>query len=316
MTVNPNTTYPDGWAKTVSGSVNIEVTKVQPRWPSNATLGALTAGTQVGKAPNPTKTPVIQCQQCGTMAAPEITDVHILPEHDESHVWTCTYPGKMVGPDWPENLTALPELRIDAEQIQAAITKAVGEKTDRAKRFGQGKQNWLVLLIEGFPPVEEFDSLLRGFNWEGLDGVFAILSNEFGSAIHGLYPDDKKRITVLKCPEQNRHPCYHPGQVLVVRKDDGSMDTLRERGRDRGVTLQRTAEDGTVLAELLIEPPQPFSHLDLQKGLRAAIKKLPYEPPASTNTATVSRDSGAVGRRRLRRRHRGRGAPGGRSTCT
>ena len=94
------------------------------------------------------------------------------------------------------------------------------------------------------------------------------------------------------------------------------MDTFRESGRERGITLQRTAEDGTVLAELLIEPPQPFSHLDLRKGLRAAIKKLPYEPPASANTGTVSRDSGTGGRRRLRRRYRGRGAPGGRSTRT
>lgn len=277
VNLNPKTTYPDGWADTTHGPVNIEVTKVQPRWPSGATLSELVAGTRAGEEAVPSLTPVVKCKQCGTFEVSGITNVHDLPEHDESHLWTCTYPKSMVGLDWPDNLTALPELRIGPEQFRASIERAVREKTERAILNGRGQQNWLVLIIEGFPFTDWINVELQKMNWQSLDAVFAIMSDEFGSAIHGLYPDDHRKITVLKCPERDDRICYHPGFVITIRKDDGSMDALRDQGQFRGVTWQITADDGTILAEYEVEPPQPVSHQDVEKGFRAAVKSLPYE---------------------------------------
>lgn len=281
VTLNQNTTYPDAWAKTVNGPINVEVTKVQPRWPSGATLAQLADSARAGKEAVPAQAPVIKCRQCGQQDISDIADVHILPKHDEKHIWTCTYPKSMVGPDWADNLTALPELRIDAEQFRASIERAVSSKAKRAKRYGVGKQNWLVLIIEGFPTTEWVGTELHDMDWQSLDAVFAIVNDEFGSAIHGLYPDDNRIIALLKCPEQSDHICYHPGFVMTVRKGDSSMDSLREQGQARGITMQMTANDGTVLAEDEVEMPQPISHLDVQKGMSAAIKSLPYDLPSN-----------------------------------
>lgn len=276
---NQETTYPDGTALTIAGKVNIEVTKVQPKWPSGATLAELTASIREGKAPNPDKEPVIQCRECGTLRLSHIRDIHIIPEHDETHAWTCTYPKAMVDPDHPENLTALPELPLGIEQLTKSIAEAVSKKNDRAQRYGKGQKNWLVLIIEGFPPISGADSLLLNFNWESLDAVFAVMSDEFGSAIHGFQPDDYKRITVLKCPEQDGHICYHPGLLTVTRKGDSNFDPLRGHGKDQGITHQITTSDGDVLAEFEEEPPQPRSFGDLLKGIQTAAKWLPYQAP-------------------------------------
>ena len=279
LQINPKTTYPDGWAQYDGDIVNIEVTKVQPRWPSKATLAALTAGQRVGKAVIPDKAPVVQCQQCGRFEVPEITDIHILPNHNENHVWTCTYPSSMIGPEWPEHLTALPELHMDAQDLMQQVIEAAGEKSRKAQRDASGKRNWLVLVIQGFPPIGEWYEQLRHYDWQAMDGVIAIISQEFGSAIHAHYPLDARRIVLLKCPEQGRHFCYHPGLILEVGKDGKGMDSLIERGPDRGVTYQTTADDGTVLAEYEAEPPQPLSQLDVCKGIKTATKRLPYVLP-------------------------------------
>ena len=278
---NSVTTYPDGLAETAKGPVNIEVTKVQPRWPSEATLGELVDSVRSGKAPEPQGLPIVQCRECGRQDVPGLTDVHILPRHDESHKWTCTFPQRFMGPDWPGNLTALPELKLDLDHLCGAIAKAVSRKNERVSRFGRGKQNWLVLIIEGFPYIEGLETLLHDFDWQSFDGVFITMSDQFGSAIHGLYPNDDRRVILLKCPEKGNHICYHPGFTLVVRKDDGSMDALREGGRERGVTYLITDKDGTLLAEQNVEPPQPTSILDVQRGIRSAMKDLPYRPPSS-----------------------------------
>ena len=276
---NPKTTYPDGKALTLAGPVNIEVTKVQPKWPSGATLAELTASIREGKSPNPGKEPVIQCRECGTQRVSHIRDIHILPEHDETHAWTCTYPKAMIDLEHPENLTALPELHLGIEQLRKSIAEAVSKKNQRAQRYGKGQENWLVLIMEGFPDIPGFDSLLLNFNWESLDAVFAIMSDEFGSAIHGNQPDDYKRIVVLKCPEQDSHICYHPGLVTVARKGNSILDPLRGHGRDQGITHQITTGYSEVLAELEEQPPQPMTSNDFLKGIRAAEKRLPYQTP-------------------------------------
>ena len=276
LKINPKTTYPDGWAQYNGCPVNIEVTKVQPRWPSDATLAALTDGQRAGKAATPDKVPVVQCRQCGIFEVPEVIDIHNLPDHDENHVWTCTYPAGMIGPDWPDHLTALPELCIDAQHFMEQIKKAADAKSDKAQRDDSGNRNWLVLVIQGFPTIEGWYEQLRHSDWQGIDGVVAILSQDFGSAIHAHYPLDTWRIVLLKCPEQDSHFCYHPGFMLEVRKGGKEMEFLIEQGPDRGITYQTTADDGTILAEYEEEPPQPLSKPDVDKGIQATNKKLPY----------------------------------------
>ena len=279
LKINPKTTYPDGWAQYNGCPVNIEVTKVQPRWPSGTTLAALTDGQRVGKAANPDQVPVVQCHQCGIFEVPEVNDVHALPDHDENHVWTCTYPAGMVGPDWPDPLTSLPELRIDAQHLMEQINKAADAKSAKAQGDDSGNRNWLVLVVQGFPTFEEWYEQLLHCDWQGIDGVVAILSQDFGSAIHAHYPLDTRHIVLLKCPEQDSHFCYHPGFMLEVHKGGKEMESLIEQGPDRGVTRQSTADDGTVLAEYEAVPPQPISKPEVDKGIQAAIKKLPYNLP-------------------------------------
>lgn len=272
--INPDTSYPDGWATSTRGRVNIEVTKVQPTWPSGATLADLAPAAREGKGPTPDRSPVIRCRECGTLSVPDVNDIHTLPEHDQTHAWICTYPKWMISPDYPENLTALPELFIDADLLRVSLDEAVAKKNDRARRYGAGEENWLLLLIEGFPPVGNVDSLLKAYDWGGLDAVFGVFTDEFGSAIQGNHPDDNRRMVVLKCPELGRHQCYHPGLVMVARKGGGNFDELRGQGKDRGITHQWTNSSGDVLAECDEEPPQPMSHDDLHKGLQAAANKL------------------------------------------
>ena len=279
LETNQKTTYPDATALTIAGPVNVEVTKVQPKWPSGATLAELTASIREGKAPNPDKAPVIQCRECGTLRVPHIRDIHIIPRHDETHAWTCTYPRTMIGPDHPENLTALPELPLGIEQFKKSVSEAVSKKNLRAQTCGKGQKNWLVLIIEGFPPICGVDSLLLNFNWESLDAVFAVMSDDFSSAIHGFQPDDSKRITVLKCPEQDSHICYHPGLVTVTRKGDSNFEPLRGHRKDQGITHQITTSDGYILAESEEEPPQPVSFRDLLEGIQTAAFWLPYQVP-------------------------------------
>ena len=271
--------YPDGRGTAEGEAINIEVTKVQPKWPSGAPLSALADGTRAGKVPVRVDVPTIICKECGTCEAPDLHDVHVIPQHDENHVWTCVYPGRMITPDWYENLTILPELRIDSGLLETAIAERVCTKSSRARKFGRGKQNWLVLLVEGFPPIEGFASVIRDVGWEDFDGVFAIMTEAFLSAIHGFSPDDLKKIVVLKCPEHDRHTCYHPGMTMVNRKADWRLDSLREQPADKGIVYQTTSSDGTLLAEWIEELPQPTTEADLRRGLISAKKRLPYQPP-------------------------------------
>ena len=185
----------------------------------------------------------------------------------------------MIGSDWHENLTILPDLKINIGDFKAAIAGRVREKASLAKKFGIGKQNWLVLLIEGFPPMEGFESVFRDVGWDDFNGVFAIMTEAFLGAIHGFFPDDLKKIVVLKCPERGRHTCYHPGMTIVDRKAGGRLDSLREQSADRGITHQITSSDGTVLAEWIEKPPQPFTEADFRRGLMTATKRLPYPSP-------------------------------------
>ena len=253
--LNCQSIYPDGQAKYDGKPVNLEVTKVQPRWPSGTTLAAFIDARRPGKAVNPDKVPVMQCRECGTWAEPEITDVHAPPDHDESHIWTCTYPRNMIGDDWPEHLTVLPEIHIDDKHFLREVVKAADAKSERAKRYGAGRQNWLILLVEGFPHVEGLYEQLRHADWQALDAVIAIISQEFGSAIHGYCPLDPRATVLVKCPEQNRHPCYHPGLISTAHKGNEEFAFLLEPARD--ITLLITAEDGTPLAEIEKSPPQP-----------------------------------------------------------
>lgn len=278
VTANKETTYPDGWAKHNGTDINIEVTKVQPRWPSGATLATLTAGTRSGKTKKPDKSPLIQCNICGTIETSDTEDVHKLPPHNESHFWTCTYPSSMIATDYPEDLTALPELHINSEHFIQGINNAIREKSDRAKRFGADKPNWLVLIIEGFPPTDGLYEEMLHCNQQGIDGIIAIMSQEFRSAIHSHYPEFTQSIVLVKCPEQDTHYCYHPGLTMFLPKYVKESAPLLEFQPVKGITHQFTASDGTILAEYEETPPQPFTHLDSQKEIvRKGIKHpLPY----------------------------------------
>ena len=259
LVLNCQSTYPDGQAKYDGKPVNVEVTKVQPRWPSGAALSAFIDARRAGKAVNPDKVPVIQCHKCGNQPVPEITDVHNPPHHDESHVWTCTYPSNMISDDWPEHLTVLPEIHIDDKHFLRGVVEAADDKSEKAKRYGAGSQNWLIMLVQGFPPIQEWYEQLRHVDWQAMDAVIAIISEEFGSAIHAYYPLDQRRIVLVKCPKQNRHPCYHPGLIMTLHKGSKEFASLLELGPDRGITRLITAEDGTPLAEIEESPPQPIT---------------------------------------------------------
>ena len=283
---NTGSTYPDAKA-TMSGEVvNLEVTRVQPKWDSGATVAYFTAAHQAGKAVNPKESPVITCRECGTVDALEIRDIHTLPQHDPSHSWTCTYPASMLGPGGIEPITALPELFTGPEQLKAAVTNAAKEKSDRAQRFGRGQQNWLVLVIEGFFPTRGLnEQLLYDVDWGNMDGVIALISPEFYGAIHGLYPQHHFRIALLKCPYADQHFCYHPGSSMVAMKWGTDMEELVHiypAGINRGIAQQVTGSDGDVLATLTWHPPEPQSLTDYQEQFRSAFRNLPYARPSNS----------------------------------
>ena len=267
---NQASTYPDGKGRTNQTLVNLEVTKVQPAWPSGATFAALTAATREGRAVVPDKAPVISCQQCGNIAVPELDDVRRLPNHDPNHVWTCTYPQDMLGHDWAGHITALPELVVGKDRLEQAVANALDRKKGKPNQFGNGEQNWLALIVEGFPPVPGWHEQILGMDWSDFDAVFAVISAQFGSGIYYNDPTDTRSVVIVKCPGQSEHICYHPGQVMRLRKGGSDFDPLRamDTAGSRGRSMQITDDCGEVLAEETI-PPFPPTERDLLDALRA-----------------------------------------------
>ena len=276
--MNPKTTYPDAWGQHGGETVNLEVRKVQPRWPSGAPLASIADIIRAGKATAPQGAPVVQCKQCGTWEDRTITNVHVLPPHDSTHEWVCTYPKWMIDPEWADNLTALPNLLIKPGDLRNAVTEAVKDKDTRARRFGKGNQNWLVLSIEGFPLDERLHEELAYIDWKSLDAVFLILTSQFGSAIYQNQIDDNRIIVIARCPKETDHACYHPGVQTSVRKAGQEFQNLREETVPRGVAYQVVHLDGTVLAQEVEELELPVSIEDVMKGMMAANKKLPFQP--------------------------------------
>ena len=281
--MNPETTYPDAWGQYEGYRVNLEVRKVQPKWPSGAPLASIVDIIRTGKAIPPQEAPRVQCKQCGTWEDRTIADVHVLPPHDSNHEWVCTYPKWMIGLEWTEHLTALPNLPIKPGDLRAAVKEAVEEKVDRARRFGEGKQNWLILSVEGFPLDERLHEELADIEWKGLDAVFLILTSQFGSATYLNQIDDNRIIMIARCPKATDHVCYHPGMRTIVRKEGSEAQSLRETTIPRGLVYQVVNADGRVLAEEEREFQIPISQDDAMKGIKRATKRLPFQPSGNVS---------------------------------
>ena len=266
--------YPDGLGVGLSGQMNIEVTKVQPVWASGATFSALASNALAGKEAQPEDKPVLQCKQCGEHEVDGIYDVHTLPAHDESHHWACTYPKSMIGPDWDNHIVALPELKFTQESFKERIKSAAERKNSRVERYGGGKQNWLVLIVEGFPVEPDWYENISELGWDKFDGVFAISTDEFAGAFHGMSAEVPQDVIVVKCPESRFHICYHPGVVLSLRRGGASLlPELQGLEKMQGRTIEITDADGTILAKWEMEFPQPFTHSDQTERLRGIFKK-------------------------------------------
>ena len=278
ISMNQETTYPDAWGQHEGQTVNLEVRKVQPKWPSGATLASMVDIVRTGKAVAPQEAPRIQCKQCGSWEDRTVADVHMLPTHDSSHEWVCTYPKWMIGPEWAGDLTALPNLLIEPGDLRIAVTEAAEDKEKRAKRFGRGRQNWLILSVEGFPLDERLHEELADIEGNKLDAVFLILTSQFGSAIYMHEIDDNRIVVVAKCPKTADHGCYHPGVRTSVNKAGSEFQGLREESVPRGLVYQVVSADGKVLAEEERESQLPFSEDDAAKGIRRSIKRLPFQP--------------------------------------
>ena len=268
---NQASTYPDSKGRTNQCPVNLEVTKVQPAWPSGATFAALTAATREGRAVVPDKAPVISCRECGNIPVPELEDVRRLPNHDPNHFWTCTYPQDMLGHDWEGHITALPELVVGKDQLEQAVANALDRKKGKPNQFGKGEQNWLALIVEGFPLVPGWQEQILGMDWSDFDAVFAVISAQFGSGIYYNAPTDTRVVVIVKCPEQSEHICYHPGHVMWLRKGGSDVDPLRamDSAGSQGRSMQITDDLGEVLAEETTPPPFPPVERDLLDALRS-----------------------------------------------
>ncbi|MCY4578410.1 MAG: hypothetical protein OXD31_05115 [Chloroflexi bacterium] len=266
--------YPDGLGEGLSGQVNIEITKVQPAWPSEATFSRLASIALVGKEAHPKDKPVLQCKQCGEYELDDIYDVHTLPAHDESHDWVCTYPKSMIAPDWDNHIVALPELKLTQESFEERIKRAAQRKNSRVERYDGANQNWLVLIVEGFPVKSDWYENISKLGWGNFDGVFAISTEEFAGAFHGMSAEVPQDVLVIKCPESSLHICYHPGVVLLLRRGGASLlAELRDLEKMQGRTIEISDADGTILASCEREFPQPFTHSDQTERLRGVIKK-------------------------------------------
>ncbi len=276
--MNAETTYPDAWGQHEGQTVNLEVRKIQPKWPNGAALASMVDTIKTGKAAAPQGAPTIQCKQCGAWEDRTITDVHVLPAHDSNHEWVCTYPKSMIGPEWTGDLTALPNLLVRPGDLRTAITEAVEEKDNRAKHFGVGKQNWLILSVEGFPLDERLHDELADIEWRNLDAVFLILTSQFGSATYMNQIDDNRIIAITRCPKATDHVCYHPGVRTSVRKAGNEVQSLREETVRRGLVYQVVNADGEVLAEEERELQLPVSQDDAMKVRMRAVSRLPFQP--------------------------------------
>ena len=266
--------YPDGLAMGRSGKVNIEVTKVQPKWPSGATFSQLASLSVSGREAHPGASPILQCTQCGQAEVPDFSDVHNLPDHDEKHVWTCTFPKSILGPDWDDHIVALPVIRLTKQLLEEEIRKATNRKSKKVDRFGGGSQNWLVLLIEGFPVEPDWYEDIGNLDWDTFDGVFAILTDEYTGGIQGGQPNVPEDVIVVKCPESGNHFCYHPGVVLLSHRGGPAFYEMRDLKKLQGLMVELIDADGTVFAERELEIRQPFTQADLKERIGRAIKKL------------------------------------------
>ena len=130
-----------------------------------------------------------------------------------------------------------------------------------------------MLIVEGFPAEPDWYESISELGWDKFDGVFAISTDEFASAFHGMSAEVPQNVIVLKCPDSSFHICYHPGVVLLRRRGASLPSEFQGLEKMQGRTIEITDTDGTILARCERELPQPFTHLDLIERLRGVRKK-------------------------------------------
>ena len=219
--VPQNDRFPDGRALINGKETNLEVVSIQPRYSGGHSLHDLVAMSQKGRAPEPRDGGILRCLECGeTKNVPGAT-LENLPEHDESHRWVIYLPNDKAEEGIPRALTVTPLLTIDQEGLTEELQKAVHQKSDTIAGQGAERENWVIVIAQGFPVEPQWYSELPS-NWpNNVDGIVVAASDTYLSASHDLLHYYDLTMMLLKCPQgEDEHNCYHPSYLHRISRSD------------------------------------------------------------------------------------------------
>lgn len=222
-----DTNFPDGQAFINGEHTNIEVVSIQPRFRGGHSLHDLVGLTEPGRAAKPEDTPILRCQTCRMSEPINIPSLQEIPEHDESHCWVIYTPRSLIGPDFPEDLTVIPELTITHEGFTQELESALQNKSQKIARQGMGKRNWVLVVAQGFPVEPDWYSMLSGQWPDNIDGICVVATENYLGAFNDFVPYKDLVVMLLKCPADTQaHNCYHPGYRFRVSSIDANLHPL------------------------------------------------------------------------------------------
>ena len=222
-----DTNFPDGQALINGELANLEVVSVQPRYPGGHNLHDLVALTQAGRAEKLGDEAVLRCQTCHTAEPLDDVTLQNLPIHDDRHHWVMYLPGSIYAPDFPSDLAATPVLTIKQEDLTNELETAIRKKSEIVAAQGEGLQNWVVVLAQGFPIDANWYNGLPGQWPENVDGICVVATEGYVGAYSHMIPYKDVIAVLLKCPQDFRdHNCYHPGYSYRVSGIDTNFQPL------------------------------------------------------------------------------------------
>ena len=206
--------FPDGRAIVDGQATNVEVTTIQPVYPSGANLHRLLALSRRDRIPVNYGTPILACRNCRIQVPfPDATLVDP-PSHDEKHEWIAYLSGSE---DVDDIVAVTPPIDITREAFTRELSKALRRKARIISSQGGGANNWIVILAQGFPVEPEWYEGLAQDLPVNVDGVVVVASETYLGAVHNWEPLHEITTILLKCPEEGEAlHCYHPGYEYTV----------------------------------------------------------------------------------------------------
>ena len=189
--------------------------------------GLLVAISQTGRAIHPQDSAILDCRTCRTREPLPGASPEDIPYHDESHRWVIYLPISEPETGISYDLTITPPITITQKGFTDELNQRIQEKSRIIAKQGVGKNNWVIVLSQGFPVDPQwYDDLPE--EWPAnIDGIVIVATQMYLGAHHDLLPYNDLTLVLLKCPFGNSgHRCYHPSYGYRIAKLDQALNPI------------------------------------------------------------------------------------------